>query len=247
VWRALFDAQGRKWMHWAQCAILTFAIAATVSRSGTLALGVIVLVFVPFLPGSARRWATLTVPAIVVALFLLVPGFITTITGALTATGTDPSISTRTNNYPRVEALLVRHPWFGLGPGNYQPTSALEILDNEYLRGAVTMGVLGLVAMTLYLWLPGLTSFRAARLAGAPGVRTLAAAAAAACGVAAVTSLTFDSMSFPVFALLYPFFVGLSGAVWNLVRRERAGSLSISAPEWDDDRASAEHLPRGTH
>lgn len=248
VWRAVYDVEGRKSVHWAQSVILTFAIAATVSRSGTLALAVVVLVFVPFLPGGARRWAAVAVPAVVVAMFLLVPGFITTITGALTASETDPSISTRINNYPRVQALLVRHPWFGLGPGNYEPRSALEILDNEYLRTAVTLGVLGLVAMTLYLWLPALTAFRAARLARAPGLRTLAAASAAACGVAAVTSLTFDSMAFPVFALLYPFFIGLSGAVWNLVRRERAdGSTGVSTQEWNDGSASARHLPRGIH
>jgi len=52
--------------------------------------------------------------------------------------------------------------------------------------------------------------------------------------VAAVCSLTFDSMSFPVFALTYPVLVGLSGSVWLMAKSENAvvppSELAISRP-----------------
>jgi len=44
---------------------------------------------------------------------------------------------------------------------------------------------------------------------------------AAGTAVAAVGSLTFDSLSFPVFALTYPALVGLGGAVWIMAKREQ--------------------------
>ena len=64
---------------------------------------------------------------------LVLPGFITTITEAFGA-GTDPSISTRVDDYPRVEGLVAAHPWTGIGPGAYVFPNAVEILDNQYLE-----------------------------------------------------------------------------------------------------------------
>lgn len=220
IWRGLYDTAGRKWIHWAGTSLLVFAIAITVSRSGVLGMTVAMAVLIPFMPAVARAWSFVILPIVVSALFLSIPGLIGTIFSALTPEQGDPSITTRTNNYPRVEAMFQERPILGLGPGNYAPTNALHILDNQYLNATVTMGVVGLLGTVAYLTLPGIAALRAARVAQAPALKSFAAAVAAGGLVGTVCSLTFDSLSFPVFALAYPLIVGLSGAAWIMTRNE---------------------------
>ncbi|WP_157875364.1 O-antigen ligase [Arthrobacter sp. PAMC 25486] len=220
VWRCMFDQVGRKWMHWCITGSLVFAIAATISRSGMISAAVAVLVSVPFLPKLGRQWALVIIPVSVTGLFVAVPGLIGTLLGTTTVGADDPSISTRLNNYPRVEAMFLSRPIGGTGPGTYMPVNALELLDNQYLHSAVEMGVIGALAVFIYFSLPGLTTLHAARHAVDPSLRCLAGAVAGAALVAAPASATFDSLSFPVFALLYPLIVGLGGAVWMMVNAE---------------------------
>lgn len=229
IWRALYDPKGKRWFHWLQTALLIFAVAATVSRSGTLAASVAIAVLLPFLPRIARVWAITILPFIAVALFVAVPGFVATLTGALSADASDPSIATRVNNYPRVARMIDDRPWFGVGPGNYTTVSALQILDNQYLNSVVSMGIIGLICVAIYLILPGMATIHAARHALSPALRCLAGTSAAGLLVASVCSVTFDSLSFPTFALLYPLLVGLAGAVWILVKRESALPLHGTA------------------
>lgn len=220
VWRGLYDPKGKAWFHWLQTALLVFAIASTLSRSSMLAAIVALAVLVPFLPRRSRRAVLAVLPFVVVFLFVTVPGFIGTLTGALLADGSDPSIATRTNNYPRVVRMVDDRPWFGLGPGNYRPENALQILDNQYLNAAVSVGLIGLAFLVVYLWLPAAATLLAARTATEQALRTLAGAVAAGLAVAAVCSVTFDSLSFPVFALIYPLLVGMSGGVWRMVQTD---------------------------
>jgi O-antigen ligase len=222
IWRGLYDTVGRKWVHWAGTMLLVFAIAITVSRSGVLGMTVAMAVLIPFMPAFARAWTFVILPVVVSGLFLSIPGLIGTIFAALTPEQGDPSIRTRTNNYPRVEAMFQDRPILGLGPGNYTPTNALHILDNQYLNATVTMGIVGLLGTVAYLALPGVSAFLAARASRAPALKCFAAAVAAAGFVGTVCSLTFDSLSFPVFALAYPLVVGLSGAAWIMTQNENA-------------------------
>lgn len=218
IWRAMHDLRGRRWFHWLQTALLVFSVVATVSRSGVLAIAVGLLVFLPFTPPRFRRRVLIVLPFLVVAIFIAVPGVLSTLGGALTADVSDPSISTRVNNYPRVTRMIDLHPIFGVGPGTYLPENALQILDNQYLNTAVTTGVVGLIGLVVYLMFPAITAIHTARHAQTEQLRGLAGALAAALSIAAVCSGTFDSLSFPVFALCYPLLVGLAGAVWQIVR-----------------------------
>jgi O-antigen ligase len=229
IWRALYDPTGRRWFHWAQTGLLVFAVAATVSRSGTLAAVVALAVLLPFLPRTARRRTLAALPFVVIALFIAVPGFVSTLGEALGADTSDPSIATRVNNYPRVALLIDSRPWFGIGPGNYMPLDATQILDNQYLNATVSMGIVGLVSVFVYLSLPALTTLYSARHAISPALRCLAGASAAGLAVATVCSVTFDSLSFPTFALSYPLLVGLSGAIWLLVAAERTSLDFVTA------------------
>jgi O-antigen ligase len=221
IWRMIYDRRG--WMGYKilGTVLLIFAIASTVSRSGVLGLVVGLAVFIPFLPTVPRIWALIASPVALAGLFLGVPGLISTLTETVTSSNSDPSISTRTNNYPRVEAMVAERPVFGTGPGNYQADTAIHILDNEYLNATVTLGVVGLVAIAIYLLVPGVTAILAAKSSQNPQLKSLAGAVGAGGLVAGMCSLTFDSMSFPVFALIYPVLIGLGGAVWIMATTER--------------------------
>lgn len=214
IWRAIYDPLGKKWFHWMQFSLLVFAIASTVSRSGVIGLVVGILTFLPFLPKGIGKWTAIIAPIAMAVLFLTIPGLMSTLASSLTIGNADPSISTRTNNYPRVEAMFIEHPVLGLGPGNYVFETALQILDNQYLTSLVTLGGVGLVGTVAYFVLPALAALMAATALREQRIRALAGAIAGGGLVAAVCSLTFDSLSFPVFALSYPILVGLSGTVW---------------------------------
>lgn len=234
IWRAIYDPRGNLVRRLTGPALLIFAIASTVSRSGILGLITGLLIFIPFLPRTPRLWALLAAPVALGALFLGVPGLVSTLTGTVSGSEADPSITTRTNNFPRVEAMVSDRPWLGLGPGNYIADTAIHILDNQYLNTAVTQGLVGLVALIVYMVMPGAVAIAAARASRDPQLKSLAGAVGAGGMVAAVCSLTFDSMSFPVFALTYPALVGLSGAVWLMAKSEKAvvspSELDISRP-----------------
>lgn len=222
IWRCIYDDVGRKWMHWGGTLLLVFAIAATISRSGVLGAAVAMAVFIPFMPARARAWVLIIFPVVVAGLFLSIPGLVSTLFGALTPEEGDPSITTRTNNWPRVAAMFEDRPILGSGPGNYTPPNALFILDNQYLNATVTMGIVGLIGTIAYFILPAIASLLAAKTAQSPSLKCLGGAVAAGGLVGAVCSTTFDSLSFPVFALTYPLIVGLGGVVWNMTKTEQS-------------------------
>ncbi|MET1086456.1 MAG: O-antigen ligase family protein [Arthrobacter sp.] len=226
LWRSLYDTKGWKPLQWAGTGLLVFSIATTVSRSGMIGIATVALVFVPFLPVRTRQWTVLGFAAAGLGLFVAVPGLVATLFGTATAGTADPSITARLQDYPRVEALVAAHPWTGIGPGAYLSINAIEVLDNQYLKTIVEMGIPGLVALLGYMVVPGLAAWIAALNAKNERLKTLAGAVAAACTVAAPASAAFDALGFPVLALIYPFCVGLSGSVWIMVTREKRELLS---------------------
>lgn len=217
IWWGLYSKSPKIWRRWAPSVLMLAGCAFTVSRSAMLGLAVTAAVMIPHLPRAARRWALIVAPAVLVSLFVAVPGMMTTLFGAATAGTDDPSIAARTDDYPLAWKVLVEQPILGHGPGTWMPENAMDIFDNEYLMAAVTQGVLGVGALVLYLLVPALASLLAAKHAPDAELRLLGGSVAAAMFVAFVSSATFDSMSFMTFALLVPVFVGLAGTTWLLV------------------------------
>ncbi|GGF90425.1 hypothetical protein GCM10007304_00390 [Rhodococcoides trifolii] len=221
VWRALYDNRGRAVSHWIQCALIAFACVMTVSRSAVIGLVIAGVVTIPFLPPQARKWSSIAVPGALVTVFLAVPGLIATMAALFSSSSdTDPSIANRVNNYPRVQALVLERPVLGMGPATFIQSDARGILDNQYLQTSVEMGLIGLVALVLFFAIPLVASLACAVWVKEPVLRLLAASIASAMAVALIGSATFDSLSFPVFKLVVPLFVGLSGAVWIMSRAE---------------------------
>ncbi len=224
VWWSLFDSTIRPWLRFSVPALLFAGNVITVSRTGLTGLAIAALILIPYLPKLARRWAFVAVPSGIAALFLFVPGMVSTLFSSATAGSSDSSITYRTDDYPLAWQLFFERPWLGLGPGTWMPVDMKNVFDNQYLLTVATMGGIGLVALLAYFLAPFFASLTAAHHAKTSEIRVLGGAVGAAMLVAAVSAGTFDALSFQTFALLCPFFVGLSGVVWLMVKNE------LSAP-----------------
>lgn len=224
IWWGIYDTTTRRSWRAALPLLLFAGNVITVSRTGIIGLAIAALISIPYLPAVARRWAVVLIPTGVTSMFLFVPGMVSTFFSSATAGSSDASITYRTNDYPLAWELFFKRPWLGLGPGTWIPTEAKDIFDNQYLLTVATMGGIGLAALLAYFLAPFFASLTAAHHAQTPEMRSLGGAVGAAMLVAAISAGTFDAMSFQTFALICPFFVGLSGVVWLLVKQQLSGS-----------------------
>lgn len=233
IWKALFWRRNR-WFSIVQAALIVVAAVFSVSRSMMLCILVTLVLAIPFFPRTVRKWCLVVAPGVVAALFAFVPGLIGTLIGTASAGSEDLSIKTRLNNYPVVEAMVADRPAFGMGPSTYIVTNALRITDNQYLKTAVEMGFVGLIALLAYFLLPALAGLISGAYFTDEGWRALAGCAAGASVAAAITAATFDELSFPMVTVLFAFVAGISGTVWNVARYPSLDSSS----SWSADVAT---------
>jgi O-antigen ligase len=220
VWLAIYDRERVPARRWLPVGLIGMCVPMSVSRSAILAVGIAMGVFVICLPVRQRVWAIAATPVAVVGVFATTPGYLRTIIASFSAGTNDPSITNRLDNYPRVLALVREAPWLGRGGGTYLAPDATRILDNQYLKVAIEMGLLGVLALVVYLLVPAVAAFEMRARATEPELRALCAALGGACLAAAVGSYTFDSFSFPQFASVHAVILGLCGACWLSIRRQ---------------------------
>jgi O-antigen ligase len=128
----------------------------------------------------------------------------------------------RTHDYPVAEAQWRAAPWFGHGPGTWLPANPLNIFDNQYLDAIVELGLIGTLALIVFLTVPAFVALGSRRRSRNQDLRMLAGALAAAGFVAPLASLTFDSLFFPMFANVYALVIGLTGACVRFAAAERS-------------------------
>jgi hypothetical protein len=228
IWLGLYDTERSMTRRWLPVAVIGMCIPMSVSRSAILAVAVSIGVFTILLPTVQRAWMTAFLPVGVVAIFATTPGYLRTIFNSFAGSSTDPSVTNRLNNYPRVTAALRQAPWLGRGGGTDLPPDATKILDNQYLKSAIELGSLGLFALCLYFFVPAIAALVARRRYADERFRGLCAAIAGACLAAGIGSYTFDAFSFAQFASVDAVVVGLSGACWLHARRLQPVSINSS-------------------
>ncbi len=216
IYMALYDVERTPRSRWAPVALIGIAIPASVSRSAILAVGLALAVLVVLMPVHQRVIAFCALPFALVGVFMSAPGVIGTLTSFFGAGTSDPSVAARVNDYPLVERFLHDAPWFGRGGGTYFADNAIDILDNQYLKTVIEQGLVGVVALAAFFLVPMIAALVARQRSSDPELRLLCAALAGAGLAAAVCSLTFDSLSFPMFANVYALVIGLIGAGWRL-------------------------------
>ena len=220
LWLALFVWPRWHLRSWVPVALLLFGVATSVSRSAVVTVVVAMAVFVVLLPVRERAIVLLLAPLGLVGVFMAAPGFLRTMQTFFVEAPTDPSIQSRTDDYPMAQRLVLEAPWFGSGPNNYLPNTMLEIFDNQYLLTAVTLGLVGLAALIAFLALPAWTALAARRDFEDDAFRSLGAAVAGAAMATLVTSFTFDSLSFPQFVGVQACIAGLAGSLWCAAARK---------------------------
>jgi O-antigen ligase len=200
--------------------LIGLAIPASVSRSAILATALALAVLIALMPSKQRLLALGAVPVAIAAVFMTAHGLIGTLTSFFEAGTADQSIATRVDDYPMVERLVRETPWFGRGGGTYLPDNAIDILDNQFLKTAIELGLFGVFALAAFFLVPALAALVARRHSRDPELRLLLAALAGSALTATFCSLTFDSLSFPMFTNVHALILGMIGAGWRLVRAE---------------------------
>ena len=204
-------------------------IGANVSISRSAVLVTLVALLVLFL-GWPARWrlrALLIAPVAVVALRLMIPGLVGTLVSLFTNLFDDPSVTGRTTDYGVVLDLYSDHWLIGRGLFTFIPRY-YRILDNQYLMLLVEIGILGLLAVVLFLVVAFLDGI-GARCARDPRSRHLGLALAASVAGGAIGMLTFDAWGFPMAAGVSFVVAGMAGAARRLARAD-AGSAAPDRP-----------------
>ncbi len=230
IWLALHDSRRSALVRWLPVALIGVCIPLSVSRSAILTVVLSMSVLLVALPAVQRVRILMWVPVAVVAVFATTPGYLRAMYGLFTAGSSDSSISNRLDNYPRVLAALELRPWLGSGGGTDIQPDLTKVLDNQYLKAAIELGVLGVIALSLYLLVPVLAMVGTLRSSPDPQFRALCAALAGAALAAAVASYTFDSFSFAQFASVHALVIGLCGTCWLAAHRPAPPTLRPDRP-----------------
>jgi O-Antigen ligase len=220
IYLGLYDREKSAIMRWTPVVLCALSVATSVSRSGIIAVVVAFGVLVVLMPPVPRLVALCAVPFALAGAFMSARGLIGTLASFFSATESDPSIGYRLHDYPLAERLWQEAPWFGHGGGTYMPADSLNIFDNQYLNTAVELGSVGVVALVVFLLVPAVAALVARRRSANPELRLLCAALAGAGLAATLCSLTFDSLSFPMFVNVYALVIGLIGACWRMAAAE---------------------------
>ncbi|GGM42385.1 hypothetical protein GCM10011608_28800 [Micromonospora sonchi] len=209
--------------------VIAAAIPTTVSRTGFLAAGLMLLVMVPVWDGRMRYNMAVTAAGLLAALMFLKPGLINTVVGLFTGASEDPSVTSRTERYDMVQSYFVQRPWLGRGIGTWV-SPQYQYLDNQWFAQALTGGLVG-VAVLVALHLVSIAlAVIALRRASRPEDRHFCAALISTQIIAIAVGFTFDSLSFTTFATLLPFMMGATGAVWRFTHPRRA--VRTSTARW---------------
>ena len=219
IWLALHDTERSMRRRWIPVALIVLGIATSVSRSGVISMCLAFGTLVALMPARQRLFAICASPFGLVAVFMSAPGLIGTLTAFFGAGANDDSVQARLDDYPVVERLVSQAPWLGHGGGTYMPENPWYILDNQYLKTAIELGLIGVVVLVAYFLIPFITALVARRRSRDPEFRLLCAALAGAALAASACSVTFDSLSFPMFSSVYALVIGLIGACWRLALR----------------------------
>jgi hypothetical protein len=220
--RAFYSAPKGLIRKWLPVLLILLAIPISVSRAGILGLAVGLLFFVPTWKGQQRLGflaACIVGPAL---LKVIAPGLLGTLfgyfTGMFGSSGQNTAAS-RTNDYALDWPYIVQRPFFGRGIGTFLPQT-YSWTDNMYLHSLIETGIIGTVAL-LVLFIAGFYCARSGRRRTQDEARrSFGQAMVASLIVIAVSSATFDSLSFPMFAGLTFVILGVAGAYQRIMAAE---------------------------
>jgi O-antigen ligase len=218
--------RGRRQFNWLLTLMMAVAVPFSLSRAAAIALVVGLLVLGSCWTWRARLNGLIVAALVAVGLKAAKPGLLGTIRALFTNVGRDNSISGRTSDYTAVFPLIRERPFFGRGAGTFIP-SRYRFLDNQILMTTIESGVIGLIAV-LMVFIGGMAlAHRVGKFAADPETKHLGYALLAGFVGAFLTSFTFDSLGFPIFATVTFLYLGVAGAMWRLDRAGRHARYTV--------------------
>jgi O-antigen ligase len=219
----------RRWVAMVSGLIIAAGIGTTVSRTGIVALGLMMVVLFPVWGWRMRYNVGIVATGLLAVLAVMSPGLIQTLFSLFDNTGQDSSINARTEDYPVVFHYVGQTPWLGRGTGTWIPPQ-YRILDNQWLVTLLDAGVIGVAAM-LALHITGIVvAYKALKRSTTEEDRHLCAALIATQVIAVAVAATFDSLSFTTYATIMALSLGLCGTVWRLTHPAR--TIRTSTARW---------------
>jgi len=219
----------QKIMYAISAVLLAAGIQATISRTGILALVIVILCLVPVW-GWRLRYNMLVLGAgLMAALAVVSPGMVKTLTTLFDDPANNPAFTVRQERYPLVWHYFGERPWLGRGTGTYV-NPQYQILDNEWLEFLISNGILGVVALAALHITAISLAWMALRRAKTPEVRHLCAAAISTQFIGIVVAGTYDSLAFLSYATMLAVSIGLCGTLWRLTHPTRV--VRTSTTRW---------------
>jgi O-antigen ligase len=218
---------GRR-IQWVYVALIGMAVPMSVSRSGTLALGIGALVLWLSWPIAFKVRSAAVAGAFMMAMRLVVPGLLGTIRSLFTSWFVDDSIKGRTNDYPLVGEYFTEAPFIGRGYGTFLPERYI-FLDNQYLGLLIETGLVGTV-LFLAVVATGYAAARGSRRFADAQTRSLGQALAAGILAGAISAGTFDLFGFGMASGFLFLLMGCAGALWRLGRADRERAAASGVP-----------------
>lgn len=213
---------------WAPVGIMGFAMPLAISRSGFLGLALAGACIVPSLPASRRLVLGVFGFVAAAGMTVAVPGLLGTIRAFFFNTGSDSSISARTDDYKFLDTFFAQRPFTGRGIGTFVP-KLYDFLDNQYLLMAIEGGLIGIMGLLVFL-VGGMTTAQVIRkYSPDEATRTLAQALFAAVLVHLVTFATYDALVFRTTGITVFLVIGAAGALWRFTRAERSATIAALA------------------
>jgi hypothetical protein len=225
---AIFTKE-RKPRIWYTIAALTIAagIAVTISRTGMLALGIVLFTIFPVWTWRLRYNVFIVIGSALAAFAVIQPGLLKTLTSLFDDPSQNPAFTVREARYPYVFHFVDQRPWFGRGTGTYV-NPQYWVLDNQWLDLLITNGIVGVTIVAL-VHITGVTvGILAARRARTMELKSICAAAVAGQFIAPVVAGTFDSFAFMTYSTLIALTLGLCGTVWRLTHPARVVRTSTA-------------------
>lgn len=229
---ARFSTGARRRVFVVLAVLIAAAIPATISRTGLVALAIVILAMLPVW-GWRFRYNMLGLAVCLIAAFMVIkPGLVGTIKNLFTSADEDTSISARTERYGLVYHYFVQRPWLGRGTGTWIAPQ-YQILDNQWLSTVLATGVVGVAALAA-LHVTGIAlAVIALRRSVTEEDRHMCAVLIAAQLIAVVVAGTFDSLSFSTYAITVALLIGFCGTVWRFTHPARR--VRTSTTHWFAD------------
>lgn len=196
-------------------ALIGVAIPMAVSRSGIVALFVVMVVLFIGWPNNRRLWVLVLAPPTAILMRSALPGLLGTIRSLFSQGTTDPSVTARTADYGAVLDIYSQQPWFGRGSFTFIP-QYYRVLDNQILLNLVELGAIGLAA-SLGIFFVGYYLGRYCKRHGLTEERRhLGLALSAGILAMLITYATFDAWGFAKAGAITFLLLGLAGAARRL-------------------------------